>query len=437
MTRHNKTFSSTLFALLLGSSFLLGATANGQTMEEAKTSILSYSPAIASAKANLERAREAEKKVKHDMFPQLTIRSSLTKSHRKSRTTSLAGHPSGKEKTIRDSSIELRQSLFSGFSDKARLESAAADHHRAKAQLVDAVQSALSRGIDSYLAVIEERQVLDSIISAEKFSRQILAIRNNELAEGSIAKEQQIAALRTANDNAARVAAQRRRLARANGNFMRYVGSKPQDLEFAYHSEANLPQSLEDAIAAANQNASVTAGNLQAEMRNANADIRRSAIYPKIDAVISYSKDNDSFIINDAGNDITTSDSTETEAGIQLQWRISGGTISQADARSERARALSERMRAQNTLRTVLGRVIDAWETHQNAMAEVASLEQVVQLERQQNQIAIDKIATGGGTEIAALNQSMRAERTRQRLVRARMSQERAKVRLLGLVNAL
>lgn len=410
-----------------------------QDLNSALLSLLASSPTIQSARENLTSAQQNVEAAKKRHYPTVQIHLQAARVKRDNSKVRALDITGGVTKSLVTKKITAVQNLFNGFSDTSRIAEAEANLKRATAQHMAAVQSELERGIRAYFTLLQEKEIQASLEKSLSLVRNVQnLIKSNTNSEAG-SKTNLIKAEKAVADAQARLAAQKHRVARASGNFVRYFGMPPQAETLVYREirHDSLPVSLDVLLAQINNNHDVVANFMRAEAFSARARQAQSARYPTLDMTLSHERDNDSFVANATRDGIETSITRESRIELNLEWNLTSAVLNGNAENSALARAHSERAKAHALSRRIEGEAIQAWDDYQISSDEISSLESLIRHEDELLRLQESNLKPGGSTEQRITQQKLRRERVVQRYIRAVHGAEISKAKLLALMGSL
>ena len=432
--------NSSAFVASLVFPVFLASSVQAQSLNEALSGLLSENGTIESAAQSLRSAESNVESVRTRLYPKLTVESSLKRKKLDNGTTRGLGFNNGETKTVRSTSLKLKQGIFSGFSDVARIEEAEAGLGRAQAKLLAVQQAELGRGAAAYYAVLQEKSLIDSLTRTKALSSEMLELARETKKNGGNSDATWLKAQKDTLDKEAKLVAQKHRLARAVGDYVRYFGAEPDmnAMAFVTIDDGRMPVSQEDLLSQIENSADILEGFRKAEMSQARVKREKSSRYPTLSLNLAHERDNDSFIRGAAGGrSVDLSRTDETSLELSLKWELSALLYSRHAINKAASTSLSDRAKARALLKRLEGQAVKLWDDYGHYRHEIRLLDEIRQKESRLEEIEADKIAAGGGKRQDLLKLKMANERTVQRLIRANHSLEQTKVRILALVNQM
>ncbi len=432
-------FNSPVFVTMLALPLLFAGHGQAQSLNEALDGLLSQNGTIESAEQSLLSAKSGADAVRTRLYPKLTLKGAITRKKLDNGTTRGIGFDNGETQTVRSGSLTLKQELFSGFSDMARIEEADAGLARAQAKLLATQQAELGRGAVAYYAVLQETALIDSMKQVKGFAQEMLELARESRKNGGDSDATWIAAQKDALDHETKLVGQKHRFARAVGDYIRYFGVEPdtETMAFVTIDDGKMPVSQEDLLAQVEGSADILAGFKKAEMSQARIKRARASGYPSLTLSLAHERDNDSFISNDTNNGVDLSHTEETSLELALKWELSALLYNRHAINKAASTSLSDRAKARALLKRLEGQAMKLWDDYQHYRDEIRLLGEMRGQEKQLEEIEAAKIAAGGGKIQDLLKLQIRHARTEQRLIRASHGLEQTKVRILALINQM
>jgi outer membrane protein TolC len=307
------------FYLGLSSLLLLSTTAYSASISDSVTSAVAKHPTVAAGKASRDAARNTLQERKSDYFPTLSLQA-RGGGVRANDDTTRAATGGDAESWLGEGTATFTQPLFAGFSTVNRVDGA-----KERLKATEQVWSSTAEDIAltaarAHLNLMRTKELLsmaDANIGAISTRRDnIRAMVNEGAADESEALQaneilMNIKTTRLGFEEAYR---------QAEVDYIEVVGAPPAEgLELgATLWDQAIPASAEDAVASATKsNPKLLSANHLAAALNEEAAAETGALWPKLDAEMSYTeKDQD----DNLGGELTNA-----QAMLKMSWNFSTG----------------------------------------------------------------------------------------------------------------
>ncbi len=344
-----------LTALLFSGCALMAAPTTAMTLNEAVAEALAEHPRIGAALAEREAARQGVRQERAGYFPTLTFTGNAGGVRRQDTTTRRLAEAAGAggenaspfaKDFSEDYRVALNQPVFDFFGTQNRVRASRERLDASEFTVIDSQETIALQAADAFLAVYAARRFLES---ARAFVGEIEDYRGDvtqQAAEGAadqtaMARADSLLALATAG-----LVEAEGQLAFAEADWRQAIGGRPPEtlVPPALPQPALLPTTVEEARAQAEETSpTVLSAANAAEAARYDTKAVRSQLFPRIDAEVSYFRDEESAALG--------GESISAEALLRLSWAFSLGggdlaRVSRAVAQHERARFdLRERQR--------------------------------------------------------------------------------------------
>lgn len=340
--------------------------ASGFLFEQSLIAAYEHNPSLTAARAELRSVDESYAQAMSGYRPRLNGIADYTSSDDRGDVSHLHGDP----KTL---ALELRQPIYRGGSTHANVKSS---HSRIKAQralLHVTEQNVLLDAVTVYMDVLRDAELLKLNTNNENVLAQQLDAARKRFELGDITKtDVSQSEARLANATAGRVTAEGN-LRASKARFERVVGTPPQGTLGRPNYTLNMPASVDDALAIAeNKNPDLVFARYASTAAKYSTRSVVGELLPQVDLTGSVGRTYDPVLRAD--DDV---DSTSIGLRATVPLYTGGGT----DSRARQARQIESqrRMELHRAERTVRQGVIDAWTALTAADAEMKARESQIE----------------------------------------------------------
>lgn len=347
----------TALPLVLGASFQVQA----QSLPEAMQGALDVHPEVQAAVNSRLSADYQLKAAKGGYLPRVDLLGGIGREGTDDPSSRAAGSDNHWETLTRsESSLRLQQMVFDGFATSSEVgRQQATVNSRAYSLLSTSERTALDVA-QVYLEVLKREEMVrlaeDNLQSHTRIYDQI-SLRSERGVGSAADRDQADARLAQARNN---LITEQTNLADARTNFISVVGSAPAELSLPQGVPGQLPETLDDAKRRMLENSPV--------LRSAESDVAatekqydaaKSTFYPRFDAELSRSADNDV-----DGQDGHVND---WQAMLRMRYNLFAGGSNKADLESK-AYQINEALDIRNNALRVLSEEVGlAWNALYNA----------------------------------------------------------------------
>lgn len=347
----------TALPLVLGASFQV----QSQSLPEAMQEALDVHPEVQAAVNSRLSADYQLKAAKGGYLPQVDLLGGIGREGTDDPTTRAGSSNNHWETLTRgESSLRLQQMVFDGFATSSEVgRQQATVNSRAYSLLSTAERTALDVA-QVYLEVLKRQEMVrlaeDNLQSHIRIYDQI-SLRTSRGVGSTADRDQADARLAQARNN---LITEQTNLADARTNYLSVVGAAPAELSLPQGLPGQLPESLDDAKRQMLGNSPL--------LRSAESDVAatekqyeaaKSTFYPRFDAELARSADNDVDGQNGHAND--------WQAMLRMRYNLFAGGSNKADLESK-AYQINEALDIRNNALRVLSEEVGlAWNALYNA----------------------------------------------------------------------
>lgn len=420
---------------VLATASLAAFTAAAADLKEVYARALTNDPLIREADANRLATRESKPQAVASLLPQIAATANYRDNESLGSQTFLQEEDDGSvtigvaesetDGTREAWNVELRQSIFR-WQNWAELKRANVEGAQAEAEYVVAQQDLILRTAEAYFNVLAAQDTLEAAQAAHDAIERQLEQSEKRFEVGLIAVTD-VQDAKAASDSATAALIQAKRNLATSGEILRELtGDAWDNLEKPGNDmplAAPNPASPEDWVKLAmEQNASLTASRLAADVTRQVVNIERGGHYPEVDLVVTHGEfEDDGRFTNQTGvtfpND---SDSEDTTIGVQVTVPIFAGGATSSRVRQAQYRHTAARERLERTVRETERSTRDAYLGVNSEVARVQSLKQAVE----SAQTALQ--ATEAGYEVGTRT-SIDVLQARQRLFQSQTDYARSR----------
>ncbi|HET8690842.1 MAG TPA: TolC family outer membrane protein [Steroidobacteraceae bacterium] len=414
---------------ILASASLACSSAGAADLREVYERALTNDPLIREADANRLAARESKPQALAALLPQVNANANWNDVDSESNDFFIAPgiEPEPQAQNFDGNrsawNVELRQSVFR-WENWATLKRANSERAQAEATYLVAQQDLVIRTAEAYFNVLAARDTLEAAQAAHDAIARQLEQSEKRFEVGLIAvTDVQDAKAASDSANAALIQA-KRNLATAGEILRELTGDTWDSLEKPGNDmplSGPNPANPEDWVKLAmDQNASLIASRLGADIARANVNVERGGHFPAVDFVINRGHDEGDGTLTGTSAGDTESDSDDTVYGIQVTVPIFSGGFTSSRVRQAKYLSTAANERLERTIRETERSTRDAYLGVDAEVARVQSLKQAVE----SAQTALQ--ATEAGYEVGTRT-SVDVLQARQRLFQSQTDYARSR----------
>jgi len=409
---------------LMTSALALAAPAHAETLTEALAKAYTTNPELESARANLRATDELAPQARSNFRPSVAAEAGITYSSEENKAFA------DDDYTSRTLGISVQQPIYRGGRTLAAMRIADKAIAAERARLKNAEQDVLLRGIEAYLNVQRDLEVLKLNENNEAVLRRQLRATRDRFNVGEVTRtDVSQAEARLSSATAARVQAEGD-VTSSKAAYQRLFGEAPGDLKPA-DIKPTLPATLDELVTAAEENnPSVVAADNSRGVADAQLDSVKGERLPTVTGQAGVSRSYDAGSSNNGRQDVAS-------IGLSMNWQLyTGGATSSRirEARQNLSRSSSD---YDATQRSAVQVAIQSWEQYQTARATVVSRKSQVSAA----QIALDGVrqeaSVGNRTVLDTLNAEQELLDARVGLVRAEHDEILAQFQVLAAAGRL
>ena len=411
------------FALILAA---VPAVGHAESLRQALESAYSNNPNIMSALLSVKASAEDIARAKAAKLPQIGAEANLN--------TTWSQVP-GSGIQISDPALRLSlgysQNLFDNFQTEAQIEGARAATEASKYALRNEEQNVLLSAVQAYMNVVRDSQLValrrDNVAF---FEAQVDSSTNRlELGEGTkieVSQAQARLAAATASYRAAQASLQT-----SQASYERWIGHKPKNLSTDFKFGGVLPKSLDDAIAAGEENhPAILSARAVIRIAQATSDGAAAAFGPSLSLSASV-----------CGYGCFTGKPSQLGASGQVGFTLSvpiyrGGSLG-ATVRKANLNQIKSEVDALAARDQVREAVISSWSTLQNATAQITSANSAVASGQLVVEGVVQERDVGQSTTLDVLNAQAELTQAREGLITATTSRIIASFALVAAAGRL
>ena len=338
--------------------------ANSQTLAEALASAYSTNPGLLAQRADLKSVDEGVPAALGNWRPNVELSGDIEREFNRNNTRVTEGEKD-QIRSARNVQLLVTQPLFRGFRTVAEVNQAENNVLSKRAALIGAEQDLLLNAATKFLTVMENQAVLDLNVRNEEVLRRQLEATVDRFRVGEITRtDVSQAEARLAGTTAARLKSQGD-LKISKAGYVNVIGEAPGKL-ITPKALSDLPKNLEEAKElAGKEHPDIISANLTSRTAQENVKVKRGELYPTLNMVGTLKRDWES-----VNNDSQVS-SGEVRLDLTVPLYQKGTVIS--GLRKAKIDAGKSKIDLENTRRTVLENVENAWESLKSARAQIKS----------------------------------------------------------------
>ena len=353
-----------LAALICLHTSWLSQPANSQTLVEALASAYSTNPGLLAQRADLKSVDEGVPVALGNWRPNVQLSGDIEREFNRNNTRLTEGEKD-QIRTARNVQLLVTQPLFRGFRTVAEVNQAENNVLSKRAALIGVEQDLLLNAATTFLTVLENQSVLDLNVRNEEVLRRQLEATVDRFRVGEITRtDVSQAEARLAGTTAARLKSLGD-LKISKAGYVNVIGEAPGKL-ITPKALSDLPKNLEEAkVLAGKEHPDIISANLTSRTAQENVKVKRGELYPTLNMVGTLKRDWES-----VNNDSQVS-SGEVRLDLTVPLYQKGTVIS--GLRKAKIDAGKSKIDLENTRRTVLENVENAWESLRSAQAQIKS----------------------------------------------------------------
>ena len=338
--------------------------ANSQTLAEALASAYSTNPGLLAQRADLKSVDEGVPAALGNWRPKVELSGDIEREFNRNNTRLTEGEKD-QIRSARNVQLLVTQPLFRGFRTVAEVNQAENNVLSKRAALIGAEQDLLLNAATKFLTVIENQAVLDLNVRNEEVLRRQLEATVDRFRVGEITRtDVSQAEARLAGTTAARLKSLGD-LKISKAGYVNVIGEAPGKL-IRPKTLSDLPKNLEEAKElAGKEHPDIISANLPSRTAQENVKVKRGELYPTLNMVGTLKRDWES-----VNNDSQVS-TGEVRLDLTVPLYQKGTVIS--GLRKAKIDAGKSKIDFENTRRTVLENVENAWESLKSARAQIKS----------------------------------------------------------------
>ena len=338
--------------------------ANSQTLAEALASAYSTNPGLLAQRADLKSVDEGVPAALGNWRPNVELSGDIEREFNRNNTRLTEGEKD-QIRSARNVQLLVTQPLFRGFRTVAEVNQAENNVLSKRAALIGAEQDLLLNAATKFLTVMENQAVLDLNVRNEEVLRRQLEATVDRFRVGEITRtDVSQAEARLAGTTAARLKSLGD-LKISKAGYVNVIGEAPGKL-ITPKALSDLPKNLEEAKELAEkEHPDIISANLTSRTAQENVKVKRGELYPTLNMVGTLKRDWES-----VNNDSQVS-SGEVRLDLTVPLYQKGTVIS--GLRKAKIDAGKSKIDLENTRRTVLENVENAWESLKSARAQIKS----------------------------------------------------------------
>jgi len=407
------------------------ANAQAMSLQEAVQSAVDYHPEIKAAGSSRLSADEDVKQAKGGYYPSVDLVAGYGR-ERSDNLNTRGLNPDGTRNHNKEtlnytqSELRLRQMLFDGFntSNEVARQQATATSRAYYTQAT--AQTVALRTIEVYLEVLKRRELLSlakNNLQAHLRVNDQIGLRS-ERGVGSTADLDQSTARRALAENNLYTAEVD--LQDAEANFYSVVGRTPDELESPASIKGTLPANLQDARTAMLQdNPYLKSAQADIEAAEKQYEVAKSPFYPRFDAVLSTSANNN--IGGEEGHS-----NSDWRAGVEMNYNLFRGGTDKARLQSDAYKINQAMDIRNNALRQLNEDLSLAWNAFNNATRQTPTAKQYAETTTRVRAAYQDQFGLGQRTLLDLLDSENELYNANRRYVEVRYTEEFAGYRLLA-----
>ena len=338
--------------------------ANSQTLAEALASAYSTNPGLLAQRADLKSVDEGVPAALGNWRPNVELSGDIEREFNRNNTRLTEGEKD-QIRSARNVQLLVTQPLFRGFRTVAEVNQAENNVLSKRAALIGAEQDLLLNAATKFLTVMENQAVLDLNVRNEEVLRRQLEATVDRFRVGEITRtDVSQAEARLAGTTAARLKSLGD-LKISKAGYVNVIGEAPGNL-ITPKALSDLPSNLEEAKElAGKEHPDIISANLTSRTAQENVKVKRGELYPTLNMVGTLKRDWES-----VNNDSQVS-TGEVRLDLTVPLYQKGTVIS--GLRKAKIDAGKSKIDLENTRRTVLENVENAWESLKSARAQIKS----------------------------------------------------------------
>lgn len=326
----------------------------------------------------------------------------------------------------REARLNVNQMIFDGFATPSEVKRQKARMASAASEALDTAENYALEASRAYLNVLRREQLLqlakETLYNHVRIYDQIK--RRSESGLGTLASIQQAEGrLALAEVN---VLAAENNLRDAQVNYERVIGSPaPENLEPLFDSDLQIPATLEEALAAANENHPIV-GVAQHDVEEAYAqrDAAKSAMYPRLDLEIERRWDDNLDGVEGDDEDLT--------AMLRLRYNLFNGGGDKARIRQTEYQIGEAQAIQRDSMRQIRQSLELSWNAYEILTRQIQHLQQHVASSEQTRDSYKKQFDIGQRSLLDLLDTENEVFSAKNQLAEAQLDQQIAKLRILN-----
>jgi outer membrane protein len=412
------TLASATFYMLIGGVDL----ASAETLSEALASAYSGNPTLKAERARQRGTDEEVPQALSGWRPRVTAEGTVARTWTDTNVTRTS------ETTPAGVTISLSQPIFRGFKTVNGTLQAEANVQAGRQNLLSVEQDILFQGVQAYMNVIRDRQIVALNQKNVSVLRQELNAANERFKVGEITRTDVAQSRARLAQAQAAVASADATLAASVANYEKVIGHKPGSLKYPHI--ARLPRSLDAAQAAALEiNPDILAAAYVEEAANYNTEVVKGDLLPELSVTASAN------VTADPQKGVERSNSEQIEGVLTVPLYEAGQVYSAV--RQSKQVASQRRLEVIQAGRAVREGVSNSWHSLESARQAI----QADKVQVSANQLALDGVRqeylVGSRTTLDVLDAEAEVVTARIALVSAERDQVVSAYQILGAIGKL
>lgn len=355
------------YACIALTGIALSIPAYAQSLDDELTSLIATHPAIASAREQMDAAKERIKEAEAGLYyPTMAV----TADSGPERYSDSTARTNGVDTLTRKSAaFTISQNLFNGFSDESSSVAAEADYMVAIANYNSTLQQQIFDGVSAYLNVLRTHELVRIAMASEENIQEQLNLEDERVQRGSGITVDVLQAKSRLQQAKERRISFEGRLRTAEARFEQVFSHPPEIAMMRDMSPPPnmLPSTLEDSLGIARENnLQLSAADAQIKGNSARTRQAASGYYPTVDLVGKVSHQDDV-----AGDHAPVHESSLL---LTARWELFSGFRTKARVAAASKTLASSKSTAAATLRRVEQDTRIAWNELTNQRERVQLL---------------------------------------------------------------
>ena len=354
---------------------------------------------------------------------------------------------SGRTNSSHSANLTLRQNIFNGGKTVASTVQAENSVQAARAELANKEREVLYNAVQAFFTVIAKKSEVEYKKANEAALKTTLDATQDKFNVG----EETRTSIAQAQANLAQATAEREateaELLTAEASFEQVTGARPGNLKKPA-SPASLPTGLKEAMEVAKKNnPAILAAIYQEKADRSNIKVNDAELLPRLDLQGQVSRQNQNSLTNTSlpfgggyNKTKTLNYTTAQSAFVKLSVPIYEAGATRAKSRELREFAEQRRIQIETARRNIVKQLVEAWEAHYAAKANVKNYE----LQVKANEVSLEgtrqEMLVGSKILLDVLNEQRKLILSQTSLVQAEQRYYQsayAVLALMGRLNAL